>query len=189
MIQPHAFDRKLPRNDWEGDDFTPGAGGKFVTCVDTAVGRAVAWATNGRIDKDGKVYRRALIPPDPDFSNLEQHVQSVRAVAGLDLIIPQGWEWAKCTGRLSAGKGLVVIGRYDSLPREYRYQKNGDFLHAMWCAYRSAVSGIRTWDALNPDTTGYGRWYPPAIIRAFIESAPGEFSMVAYVPLQPLVLP
>ncbi len=187
MTQPLAFGRKLPRNDWEGDDFTPGAGGRFVTCVDTAVGRAVAWATNGRIERDGKVYRRALIPPDPGFSDLRQHVQSVQAVAGLTLVIPQRWVWVDCTTHLSAGKGLVLIGRYDALPRAYRFQARGDFYHAMWASHRSAASGIRVWDPLNPDTTAHGRWIPPAIIRAFIDSAPGLYAEVAYVPLQPLV--
>jgi hypothetical protein len=188
MNQPLALGRRLPRNDWEGDDLTPGAGGRFVTCVDTAVGRAVAWATNGRTDKDGKVYRHALVPYDPNFSNLAQHVQSVRAVARLPLIIPQRWAWADVTAWLTAGKGLVVVGRYDSLPRAYRYQKSGDFYHAVWCSHRSATSGIRVWDPLNPDTTAYGRWLPPAVVRAFVESASGAYAEAAYVPLQPLVL-
>ena len=55
MSQPLAFGRKLPLNDWEGDDGHV----SWVTCTATSAGRAVAWATNGRIDKDGTVYRAA----------------------------------------------------------------------------------------------------------------------------------
>lgn len=183
MAQPLAFGRKLPFNDWEGDDYTPGAGGKYVTCQDTAAGRMVAWATNGRIDKDGRVYRATLAPRDSNGITLDQVALSVRKVTGLRLIQPQGWNWSDVNAHLMTGKGLIIDGIYDSLPRAYRYQASGDFGHAMWASHRSLASGIRTWDPLNPDTTRWGRWIPASVIRAFIESMD---YYVAYIPLQPL---
>jgi hypothetical protein len=188
MTQPLAFGRKLPLNDWEGDDFTPGAGGAYVTCVDTSVGRAVAWATNGRITKDGQAYRAAVPGHDPNGISLPQAQIAVGGVAHLPLIIPSGWTWGTVSSWLMLGNGLVGIGRYDSLERAYRYQLAGAFQHAMWFSHRSVTSGIRTWDPLNPDIHAWGRWLPAAAIRAFLDSGAdsnGHYQ-VAYVPLQHL---
>jgi hypothetical protein len=175
--------RLYPHNDWEGDDFTPGAGGEYVTCVDTASGRAVAWATNGRKDYDGKVYRAAVSPPDPNGITLTQAQQAVLKVAKLPLLIPQGWTWAVAKGWLLAGRGLLIIGPYSAIPRNYRYQAFADFQHAIWWSHISPTSGAREWDPLNPETHAYGRWMPPAIVQAFFEAGGHT---VAYVPLQTL---
>lgn len=183
MNQPTAFGRKLPRNDWEGDDFTPGADGAFVTCVDTAVGRMVAWATNGRIDKDGVVFRRAVVPADPNGITLRQAVKAVSIVARTTLHLPTSWDWAKVTNHLTFGGGLIIVGRYDVLPRAYRYQESANFLHAMFVSHRSRSSGMRVWDPLNRDTTRWGRWMTATIIHEYLKSAD---YYVGYVPLQPL---
>ena len=127
--QPLAFGRRLPKNDWEGDDFTPGAGGKFVTCQDTAAGRDVAWATNGRIDKDGRVYRAAVPGRDPDGITLQQAQIAVKRIAFLNLIIPKGWVWSDVKAHLKAGRGLVADGWYGAVPRAFRYQAFADFAH------------------------------------------------------------
>lgn len=185
MIQPTAFGRRLPRNDWEGDDFTPGAGGHFVTCQDTAVGRAVAWATNGRVDRDGRVYRAAVRPADPDGITLAQAAAAVRQVTHdrLTLVIPD-WTHRHVATHLRYGRGLVVNGYYGALPRAYRHQARADFNHAMWVSHQSRATGnVRLWDPLNPDTTAYGRWVPAQVIWDFLESLGYT---CAYVPLQPL---
>lgn len=185
--QPLLKGRKLPPNDWEGDDFTPGAGGHYVTCQDTAAGRDVCFATNGRVNKDGRVYRAAL-PGNPSGGiTLRQADIAIFRIAALRLTIPTRWEWKDVQLWLSAGGGLIIDGWYDAIPRAYRYQLDAAFAHAMFVSHISKTSGARTWDALNPDTTGYGRWYPPIVIRKFLETlaeregAPGLF--VGYVPL------
>ena len=179
-LQPTAFDRKLPRQDWEGDDFTPGAGGHYVTCMDTSVGRDVAYATNGKVDKDGRVYR-ASIAYDPDGITLQQARSAVDAVAHRSFIIPVAWHDADVVRHLNKGMGLVITGAYDTIPREYRYQPKADFAHAMFASHRSMGSGnVRVWDALNPNTNAYGRWYPLPVILAFIRSLGYA---VGYVPL------
>mgnify|MGYP003401691436 FL=1 len=93
--------RKLPHQDWEGNDFVPGSGGAYVTCTDTSAGRMVAYATNGRVVKDGRVYRAALRPPDPNGITLKQAQQAVRSVTGLRLIIPSDWRWADVLAHLT----------------------------------------------------------------------------------------
>jgi hypothetical protein len=184
VIHPKVQGRWLPRNDWEGDDFTPGAGGSYVTCQDTAGGRMVAFATNGRIDRDGKVYRDALPGNDPDGISLRQLQDAVHKVAGKQLVIaPSWWTYSEAFAHLKAIKGLVVNGQYWLIPRAYRYQERADFLHALFISHYSPTSGYRVWDPLNPDTTAYGRWLPVPVIRAFIESLG---TSVAYVPLDPL---
>src|SRR4029077_6393416 len=80
MRQPTYRGRKLPPNDWEGDDFTPGAGGKYVTCMDTATGRMIYYATNGRVDHDGRFYRRFVVPPDSNGINFQQADDMVKRV-------------------------------------------------------------------------------------------------------------
>jgi hypothetical protein len=182
MTVPTAFGRKLPLNDWEGDDATPGAGGAYVTCVDTAVGRDVAWATNGRVLKDGKVYRAAVPGHDPNGISLPQAQVAVATVAHLKLVIPQGWSQTQVAPWLSKGKGLVIIGAYASIPRAYRYQLAADFDHAVFVTHYSPTSGMRLYDPLNPDIHAYGRWVPSAVIWGFLASR--NYS-VAYVPLQP----
>lgn len=183
MSIPTVNGRKLPLNDWEGDDFVPGAGTHFVTCMDTAAGRAVAFATNGRKDFDGKVYRRAVKPPDHDGINMTQAAQAVHDVAGVQLVQPHGWDRAHVQAWLRAGKGLIIIGRYDTLPRAYRHQATGAFNHAMFVSHISASGNARLYDPLNPDTHAYGRIVPASILWPFLDSLGYG---VGYVPLQPL---
>ena len=180
MIPPTVMGRWLPLNDWEGDDF-PNA---YKTCTATSAGRAVAFATNGRIDHDGKIYRAAA-PSQPDGGQtLEQAGQAIATVAKLPLIIPTGWDRVNALTHLRYARGLIVQGKYSVVPRAFRYQAFAGFDHAMWFSHLSAQSGnFRGWDPLNPDTSGYGRWYPPSVFWAFVESL--NFS-VAFVPLQKL---
>ena len=179
-LQPTVMGRKLPLNDFEGDDF-PDA---YKTCTATCAGRMVAFATNGRIVHDGTVYRAAA-PSQPDGGQtLEQAGQAIATVAKLPLLIPSGWHRADVTTHLRYARGLIVQGKYSAIPLAYRYQAFADFDHAMWFSHLSAQTGnFRGWDPLNPRTTAYGRWYPPAVFWAFIESL--NFS-VGYVPLQNL---
>jgi hypothetical protein len=181
--------RKLPHQDFEGDDYIPGSGGAWVTCTDTASGRMVAYATNGRIVKDGQVYRAAIHPHDPNGITLPQARQAVRAVAGLPLVIPDDWQWADVLAHLRARKGLVVQTWYAEIPRAYRFQARADFGHAMWISHYSA-SGMRTWDPLDPNTTHHGQWVPASAIRASMEELARRegtrFLFAGYVPLQPL---
>jgi hypothetical protein len=175
--------RKLPLNDWEGDDYTPGANAKYVTCLDTATGRAVCFATNGRVCKDGRTYR-ASITHDPDGITLYQAKMEIAAVAHLPLIIPVGWSRANVLTHLRYARGLVVTGLYSTIPRAFRYQLGADFGHGMFFSHMSVATGnFRGWDPLNPDTTAYGRWYPADVFWAFINSY--NFA-VGYVPLQSL---
>ena len=182
MIQPRVFGRKLPRNDFEGDDRTPGAGGEYVTCMDTAAGRMVAWATNGRIDKDGRVYRAVL--NDPDGITLDQAAVAIKRVADLDLVQPRGWDLRHVKTHLRYGRGLIIDGWYSAVPRAYRHQAFADFTHAMWVSHMSAATGnVRLWDPLNPDVHAYGRWVPGPVIWAFLETL--HFTC-GYVPLEAL---
>ena len=186
MKQPTGIGgRLLPRNDFEGDDRTPGASG-WVTCQDTAVGRMVAYATNGRCDRDGKVYR-AAIPYDPDGVTLAQMQPAVKRVAGVNLFVPADWRWADALAHLRAGKGLVIDGWYSEIPSAYRFQQGADFAHAIWVSHFSHTSGMRVWDPLNPDIGAYGRWIPGTYIEAFAKELSrrmGTLSLyVGYVPL------
>lgn len=170
MKQPLLKGRKLPRNDWEGDDFVPSkVGTRFVTCTDTSAGRMVAYATNGRVDKDGQVYRAAVHPHDPDGITLRQADAAVQAVCGRDLLIPAGWQWPQLLAHLRACKGAIVQGWYAEIPRAYRYQPTAAFGHAVWVSHYSPTSGVRVWDPLNPDVHAYGRWMPAPILRDFAE--------------------
>ncbi len=183
MTGPLLDGRKLPANDWEGDDFTPGAGGAFVTCQDTAAGRMVAYATNGREDHDGRTYRAALPVPDANGISLQQVAVAVQKVAGKTLVIPHGWDRAHVLTWLGAHKGLVVDGHYGAIERAYRSQAGADFNHAIWFSHISPTSGARMWDPLNADIHGYGRWVPLAVFLAFAASLNW---LVAYVDLEPL---
>ena len=188
MTQPLAFGRKLPLNDWEGDD----ADNSWITCTATSAGRAVAWSTNGRIVKDGSVYRAASPGAAPDGGQtLQQVAVGVANVAHLKLIIPIGWQWADAFAHLKVGGGVIFAGMYGSFPRAYRYQPiapehNGtkDFGHRIWCSHYSPTSGIRTWDPTNPDTHAWGRWIPLSAIKTFALSM-GHVD-AGYVPLQSL---
>jgi len=187
MTQPTLRGRKLPLNDWEGDDFTPGAGGRYVTCMDTAAGRAVAWATNGRLDKDGKVYRANVVPPDPNGVNFPQMAGALKRVnIHLDLVYRGGWTKAEVIAHLKAGKGLIATGQYDAIPRRYRYQGSGDFAHAIFISHMNqAGTAIREYDPLDPRTDLYGRHVPASILWPFLAS--GGW-VAGFVPLHALHL-
>lgn len=180
MTQPTVFGRKLPLNDFEGDDkIAP-----YKTCMDTAAGRMVAWATNGRITKDGAVYRDSVHPHDPDGINLVQAGVEIHKVSGLDLVIKRGWPFANVKTHLRYGRGLIIVGWYGSIPRAYRHQAHGDFNHAMWVSHRSTSTGnVRLWDPLNPDTHAYGRWVPAQVIWDFMATLAND---CGYVPLEHL---
>ena len=143
----------------------------------------VAYATNGKGDKDGKVYRAAIVPHVALGITLEQAKSAVHIVANRTLVIPYGWDSHAVSSHLTAGRGLMIAGWYDQLPRAYRYQAYAHFTHMMWAAYISKTSGFRVWDPLNPDTTAYGRWIPANIMYAFAASLNYQ---VAYVPLEPI---
>ena len=179
--QPFAFGRRLPLNDWEGDDH----GASWLTCTATSAGRAVAWATNGRIDKDGAAYRAASPAISPGGGQtLQQVAVGVAALAHCQLIAAVGWDWSDVMAHLKVGGGVILAGRYDALPRAYRYQAFGDFSHRIWCSHYSPTSGIRTWDPLNPDIHAWGRWLPLSVVKAFALSL-GHVD-AGYVPLQKL---
>lgn len=185
--------RKLPHGDWEGDDFTPGAGGKFVTCTDTSVGRALYYATNGRKNLDGRQIRAAVKPPDPNGINLRQARQAVESLTNTTLVIPHAWGWTEVMLHLKAKKGLVLQGWYGALPRGERFQAGpGAFGHAVWASHYSPASGIRLWDALDPNERHHGNWVAARHVRAFLEefarregTGPGRL-FVGYIPLQHL---
>ena len=192
--QPRQTDgRLLPHQDWEGDDSTPGAGGKMVTCTDTSAGRALSYATNGRKDLDGKVIRAAVHPHDVNGLNLSQAKRAIESLTNTTLVIPQGWDWDDLFAHLKAKKGAVVQGWYSAIPRSYRFQSGvGAFGHAIWVSHYSPTSGMRVWDALDANLTHHGQWVPAKHIRAFAEDfarREGQSSLfVGYVPLGPLVV-
>ncbi len=187
MAQPTYRGRKLPLNDWEGDDFTPGAGGKYVTCMDTAAGRMIYYATNGREDHDGRYYRRYVIPPDPNGIGFDQIDAAVKRVnSHLDIVYHSNWTRAQVTAHLKAGKGLIVAGRYDTIPRAYRHQGSGTFMHAVFIShFNRQGTGMRYYDPLNPKTHEYGEHVPTSILWPFLESSGG---LAGFQPLHPLRL-
>ena len=178
---PNLAGRIFPINDWEGDD-PPVI--NYKSCNASAGGRAVAWATNGRIDIDGYRYYQAA-PHDPKTGGqtLQQVQQAVLSVAKRKLIIPQGWDSHRMSSWLYAGNGLMVGGWYNVIERAYRYQKFADFTHEIWISHYSKNSGMRVWDPLNPDIHGRGRWMPATMIFNFAASLDYQ---VAYVPLESL---
>lgn len=182
--------RKLPNQDWEGDDFTPGANGKYVTCTDTATGRMVSYATNGRKDIDGKTYRAAVVPRDPNGISLPQADKAAQKVAGIDLVLPYHWHTDDALDHLRAKGGLIMQGYYAEIPRMYRYQLAAEFGHAMWASHYSPTSGVRVWDPLDPNLTHHGQWIPWPYVAAFMERwrLMGGFNtiLVAYAQLRPL---
>jgi hypothetical protein len=168
MTNVFLLDRELPDQDFEGDDFTPGAGGKWVTCTDTALGRMIAYATNGRINKDGRIYR-ASIPGNPGGITLLQAQTAAQRVAGVSLVRPM-WHWADVLKWLTACNGLVVQGWYGDIPRAYRYQKDPSaFGHAMFISHFSPSSGMRVWDPLDANATHHGQWIPAQYIKTYME--------------------
>jgi hypothetical protein len=178
--QPTAFGRLLPRNDWEGTGLAA-----YKTCMDHACGRAVAYATNGRIDRDGAVYRDSIHPHAKAGINLQVARREVLAVAHLPLVIPSPrMSIFQIRAHLRKGLGLIVTGWYDVLPEGFRYQSRAHFTHAMWASHISVANGKwRVWDALDRDEGGYGRWIPDADMARFVASLGYQ---TGYVPLQAL---
>ncbi len=187
MSQPTYRGRLLPPNDWEGDDFTPGAGGKYVTCMDTATGRMVYYATNGRVDHDGRFYRRYVIPPDSNGVNFQQMDEAVKRVnSHLDIVYHSNWTIPQVEAHLKRGQGLIVTGMYDRIPPKYRHQESATFSHAMFISHMNrTLTAMRLWDPLDPDLTQYGRHVPTSILWPFLRSLG---SLAGYVPLHPLTL-
>lgn len=177
--------RKLPFNDWEGDDFTPNARGKYVTCMDTATGRAVAFSTNGRVVHDGKVYRAAVRPPDPNGVNFSQMQSAVKIInPHLSVVYHTKWTKASVTSWLVAEKGLIVTGMYSSIPRMYRHQATANFTHAMFIShFNNNATLMRLYDPLNHRTDQRGETVPTSILWAFLDDLNWE---AGYVPLHPL---
>lgn len=163
--------RKLPHGDWEGDDFTPGANGRMVTCTDTSAGRALCWATNGRKNLDGRQIRAAVEPRDPDGINLRQAKQAVEALTNTTVIIPVNWGWTEVLIHLRRKPytGLIAQGWYAAIPRGERFQLAADFGHAVWISHDSRTSGMRVWDALDANTKHHGNWIERKYVRAFME--------------------
>ncbi len=185
MTQPTLGGRKFPLNDWEGDDFTPGAGGDYVTCMDTATGRMVAWATNGRIVRDGRWYRSQISPPDSNGTNFAQMdtVLHTKLTPPLDIIYASSWNKTDATRQLRMRHGLIVTGIYDRIPRQYRHQRAGDFMHAMFVTHIARDGRMRLYDPLDPRTDLYGRSVPSSILWPFLQSSG---SLAGYVNLQDL---
>ena len=184
--------RKLPHQDWEGDDATPGASGRMVTCTDTSAGRALCYATNGRKDIDGRQIRAAVKPRDVNGINLRQAKQAIESLSATTIVIPAHWGWTEVMLHLRAKKGLIIQGWYAEIPRGERFQLRADFGHAIWASHYSPSSGIRVWDALDANERHHGSWVPARYIRAFAEelarregAGPGQL-FVGYVPLQHL---
>lgn len=178
LQRPSFRGRLYPRNDWEGDDFTPGAGGSFVTCQDTAAGRLLAWATNGKVDLDGKVIRAAIVPHDSDGVSLQQVATAVHKLSGRKLT-PLKLTLTMINAGLRMGHGLVIDGYYGAIPAMYRHQQNADFNHAIFIPVLSNASGYRVYDPLNPDTHGYGEWVPAHAMESFIMSLGGLVGTMA----------
>jgi hypothetical protein len=189
--------RKLPHGDWEGDDFTPGAGGKMVTCTDTSAGRALCYATNGRKDLDGRQIRAAVHPHDTNGINLRQAKQAIEALTNTTIVIPSNWGWTEVSVHLRHRPyvGLIAQLWYAEIPRKYRKQAGpGLFGHAVWLSHYSVTSNrsVRLWDALDPNEDRHGEWVPVTYVRAAMEelarregTGPGHL-FCGYIPLQPL---
>jgi len=182
-VQPTAFGRKLPPTDWEGDDLVPGSGGHYVTCADTATGRMAYWATNGRINVDGKQIRARIYPPDPNGVDLAQAAQGLHSLTGLT-VVQSSMTRAQQLTWLRGGKGLIVPGLYSAIPRAYRFQAAADFAHMLFLGYITHDgTKVRKWDPLNPNVHTFGEWIPVAEIIPFLDSLSWN---VGYVPLQHL---
>jgi hypothetical protein len=181
MIQPTVRGRKLPLNDWEGDDPAPVTN---RTCMDSASGRMLAFATNGFVTLDGKTIRAAVHPHDTDGITMDQASAAIFALTARTIVQHHGWLIANVKTHLRYARGLIVIGMYSAIPREYRHQAGADFAHAMWVSHISAASGnARLWDPLNPAIHEYGRWVPASVIWGFLDSLGNQ---CGYIPLEPL---
>lgn len=173
MTQPMLNGRLLPPQDFEGDDFTPGAGGAWVTCQDSAAGRMLYYATNGTVDLDGKAIRAAIQPPDSNGVSFGQV-----AVAIANLTNPTRFlQWSTLAlpdvrSRLQAGLGLAIDGYYGAIPAAWRHQQNANFNHAMWIS-NFVPPNYRVWDPLNKNLSSYGEWIPATAIEPFIRSLSG----------------
>jgi hypothetical protein len=154
--------------------------------MDTAAGRALAWATNGRKDIDGRKIRAALSPADRDGINIVQVRQAVKTLSKQVIIIKRDPGLVLVKEMLTKGAGLIIWGQYNSIPRSYRHQAGGDFAHAMFATHRSSsLRSVRVWDPLNPNLEGHGRWIPEKYIYNFMNDYNYDFG---YIPLQPLVV-
>jgi len=182
--------RRLPHQDFEGDDRIPGAGGRWVSCTDTATGRMLAYATNGRINLDGKAIRAAVHPHDADGTRMPQMKQAVEALTNTTVIIPRHWGWTEVVLHLRAKKGLIAQGWYSAIPRSERFQFAADFGHAMWLSHDTRTSGIRVWDPLDANTKHHGNWIPAKYVRAWMEELARREKtselFCGYIPLQHL---
>lgn len=174
--------RTLPLTDWEGDDAIR-KDGRFVTCMDTALGRAVAWATNGRVTKDGKFWRSKVSPRDMDGINFNQAADALHSTYPSLVLRQENMTKAEAKAHLRAGKGLLIIGTYSAIPRAYRHQDRGSFYHAMFVTHINASGMMRLYDPLDRDTKRRGRVVPASILWPFIATLDNR---VAYVPLHRL---
>ena len=181
MSQPTVRGRKLPLQDWEGDDPLPV---RNKTCMDSAAGRALAYATNGAVVLDGKQIRAAVIPRDTDGITMTQASQAIHSLTGREIVQHRDWSTAEIKTHLRYARGLIVIGMYSAIPREYRHQPAADFAHAMWVSHLSAQSGnVRVWDPLNPRIREYGAWIPLKVILDFLATLDNQ---CGYIPLETL---
>jgi len=186
VTQPTLAGRLLPPNDWEGDDFTPGAFGAYVTCQDTAAGRMTYYATNGDVDLDGQFIRAAIRPRDSDGVSLGQVSVAIQTLTGGRCALQWStWTLDDIRSWLDAGLGLTVNGYYGAIPRTYREQVRADFNHAVFMSNRERPH-YRVWDPLNKDLSGYGKMIPDYAIEPFIRSLSG---LVGWVTLEPLAPP
>ena len=181
MTQPTVRGRKLPLNDWEGDEPLPI---RNRTCMDVSAGRMLAFATNGAVTLDGKAIRAAVHPHDIDGITMDQASDAIFALTSRQIVQHHGWPLANVKTHLRYARGLIVIGMYSAIPRAYRHQAGADFAHAMWVSHSSAQSGnVRLWDPLNPDIHSYGRWVPASIIWDFLASLGNQ---CGHIDLEPL---
>lgn len=180
---PTVNGRELPPNDWEGDDFTPGAGGAYVTCQDTAAGRALYWATGGLYDYDGHTIRANIRPADSDGVSLAQVGGAVARITQPPRLLDWGLKSLQSMQSwLDAGLGLVVDGYYGAIPVAYREQRHATFNHAIFIPYRKGNAYL-VYDPLNGDLGGFGKSVPDWAIEPFMRSLSG---LCGWFPLEPL---
>ena len=182
MTQPTWNGRPLPPNDWEGDDFTPGAGGAYVTCQDTSAGRDLYYATNGVVDLDGREIRANIRPYDSNGVSLAQVSLAIARMTGpvRQLVwstrtLPDIRAW------LGHGLGLVIDGYYGAIPLAHREQRRADFNHAIFIPYRDGEQYL-VYDPLNKDLGGYGKLHPAWAIEPFMRSLSG---LTGWIDLEP----
>lgn len=191
MTVPLYRGRPLPRQDWEGDDFTPGAGGHYVTCQDTTGGRILSFATGGLVDLDGKTIRAAVVPHDSSGISLSQLRDAIHKLSGRNLITPV-WTPAQARAWLRAGNALDVNGMYFTVPRNYRFQKRADFAHAIAFVgsfLRAGVEMTYEYDPLDPQTHNYGRPVPMADVFMPFAASLAWTERFGYIPLEPIKSP